>query len=440
MTCYSQRMKATSLFRQAVLPVCTVLCVWGLSISAYAIDFAFQDPAFSFESVRALGYAVSGGADIGEVLHTVHRITEGDDESWYREWFQTAQDREAAAREFHETGHSDSARRELLRASAYYRCAEFFLHTRTNDLRIVGVSKTGRDCYHQAAALSPTPIQPVEIPFEGTTLPGYLCLVDDSGEKRPLLIVHTGFDGTGEELYFSTAFFALQRGWNVLIFEGPGQGRVIREQNIPFRPNWETAVTPVVDFALTLPQTDPDKIALMGISFGGYLAPRAAAYEKRLAACIANGGVFDFHKVAGLTPEDEETLESPEGRQAMNQAIESQAATNTNLRWFFANGQFTFHADSPADWLRMTRPYTLTNVAGQITCPILICNSEDDSQMTGQAQALYDAITNAPKTFLLFTEKEGAEEHCQMGAIQVSNERILDWLSDTFAAIGKEPE
>jgi alpha-beta hydrolase superfamily lysophospholipase len=91
--------------------------------------------------------------------------------------------------------------------------------------------------------------------------------------KRPLLIVHTGFDGTGEELYFSTASFAVRRGYNVLIFEGPGQGGVIRTQKIPFRPDWETVVTPVVDYALSRREVDPRKIALMGISFGGYFAP-----------------------------------------------------------------------------------------------------------------------------------------------------------------------
>jgi len=424
-------MKASPLFRRHLHPVGIFLCVWGLNISAHAIDFAFQDPAFSFQSVRALGYAVSGGADIGEVLHTVRRIKEGDEESWYQAWFQTAQNRETAATEFMAKGHRESARQEFLRAAAYYRSAEFFLHTNTNDPRIVSGSKKGREAFHRAAALSPTPILSIEIPFEDTVLPGYHCLVDNLGKKRPLLIVQTGFDGTGEELYFSTAFFALQRGYNVLLFEGPGQGRVIREQGIPFRPNWETVVTPVVDYALTLPETDPEKIILMGLSFGGYLAPRAAAFEKRLRACIANGGVFDFHRVAALSPEEEEALDSEEGRQAINEAIKSQAATNTNLRWFFANGQYTFHAQSPADWLNMTRAYTLTNVADRITCPVLVCDSEGDTQMAGQARALYDALT-APKTFLLFTKAEGAEEHCQMGAIHVSTERIFNWLDDTL--------
>ena len=105
--------------------------------------------------------------------------------------------------------------------------------------------------------------------------------------------MHTGYDGTQEELR-AHAMAATARGLNCLTFEGPGQGAVIREQGLGFRPDWEAVVTPVVDYVLGLPTVDPERIALLGISFGGYLAPRAAAFEHRLAACIANGGVFDF--------------------------------------------------------------------------------------------------------------------------------------------------
>jgi alpha-beta hydrolase superfamily lysophospholipase len=76
----------------------------------------------------------------------------------------------------------------------------------------------------------------------------------------------------------------VERGWNVLAFDGPGQYGPIHRERLPFRPDWEKVVTPVVDFALTLPGVDPEKIALMGISMGGYLAPRAAAFEKRISA------------------------------------------------------------------------------------------------------------------------------------------------------------
>jgi alpha-beta hydrolase superfamily lysophospholipase len=397
--------------------------------NSFSMELVFKDPRYSFETLRALGYAVSGGADVGEVLKTAYSIREGDDEGWHREWLKTAEQCEKSGDHFLVRGRKISARQEFFKASNYYRTAEFFLHTNPADPRIVSVWKKSRDSFLKAAKLADHPIVSVEIPFEGTTLPGYLCLVDKSGKKRPLLIIHSGFDGTAEELYFETAYFAIKRGYNVLLFEGPGQGRVIRVQKLPFRPNWETVVTPVVDYAVTRKEVDTQRIALMGISFGGYLAPRAAAFEKRIKACIANGGIYDFHMAARLTPEIEKSLDSPEGANDIDKMLCDKMKTNPSFRWTMANGMFTFHAKSPSEWLKMTRPYTMKEVAGRITCPILIVDSEEDQDMSGQASKLYNAL-KSPKQFIRFTKEEGAEEHCQMGAILISNARILDWLDD----------
>ncbi|MFP3869119.1 MAG: alpha/beta hydrolase family protein [Desulfobacteraceae bacterium] len=391
------------------------------------MELVFKDPQYSFQTLRALGYAVSGGADVGEVLKTAYSIREGDDDSWYREWRKTADHCARTGERFRAQGRKISARQEFFKASNYYRTAEFFLHTNPKDPRIVSVWQKSRDSFRKAAKLADHPIIPVTIPFEGTTLPGYLCLVDQSGAKRPLLIIHSGFDGTAEELYFETAYFAVQRGYNVLLFEGPGQGGVIRLQKLPFRPNWETVVTPVVDYALSRREVDGNRIALLGISFGGYLAPRAAAFEKRIKACIANGGVYDFHLAAHLPGEVEKSLDNPEGAAEIDQILSAKMKTNPSFRWIMANGMFTFQAQSPSEWLRITRAYTMKDVAELITCPTLIVDSEADKDMPGQAAKLYQAL-KGPKHFIRFTKAEGAEEHCQMGAMLISNARILDWL------------
>jgi len=397
--------------------------------NAFSMELIFKDPQYSFQTLRAMSYAVSGGADIGEVLKTAYAITEGDDESWYREWLKTAQQCEKAGNDFLSRDRGISARQAFFKASNYYRTAEFFLHTHQKDPRILATWKQSRDSFLKGAALADHPIIPVKIPFEGTTLPGYLCLVDASSKKRPLLIVQTGFDGTKEELYFETAYFAIKRGYHVLLFEGPGQGEVIRMQKLPFRPNWETVVTPVLDYAIGRKEVDATKIALMGISFGGYLAPRAVAFEKRIMACIANGGVYDFHMAARLTPEEEKAIDTQKGAEEMDKAIYEKMKSDPSLRWVMANGMFTFHAKSPSAWLKMTRPYSMKDVAGKITCPILICDSEGDRDLPGQAPKLYEAL-RCPKDYMLFTKEEGAEEHCQMGAIGISNARILDWLDN----------
>ena len=412
-----------------------VILVWLFTLypltagNLFSMELVFKDAQYSFQTLRALGYAVSGGADVGEVLKTAYAIKEGDDESWYQEWMKTAQQREKAGDDFLARNREISARQEFFKASNYYRTAEFFLHVNPKDPRIISTWKKSRNSFLKAAKLADQPIIPVEIPFEGTTLPGYLCLVDKSKTKRPLLIIHSGFDGTVEELYFETAQFAVKRGYNVLLFEGPGQGRVIRIQKLPFRPNWETVVTPVVDYAITRKEVDPKRIALMGISFGGYLAPRAASFEKRIMACIANGGVYDFHMTANLTPKEEKELDTQKGAEAIDKALYDSMKTDPSLRWAMANGMFTFQAKSPSQWLKMTRAYTMKDIAKQITCPMLIVDSEADKDMAGQAPKLYDALTSH-KDYIMFTKEEGAEEHCQMGAILISNARILDWLDD----------
>lgn len=88
------------------------------------------------------------------------------------------------------------------------------------------------------------------------------------------------------------------RGYNCLTFEGPGQGTVVRKQKLPFRPDWEKVVSSVIDFAVSSERqekVDPQRIALIGYSMGGYLAPRAAAFENRIAACIADDGVISIY-------------------------------------------------------------------------------------------------------------------------------------------------
>ena len=273
------------------------------------MNIVFLDPAFSFQLQRTIGYTYYDGADIEECLSTACRIKEGDCESWYEEWLKTADRVCKIADKCLAEGHNVSAREAYLRASNYYRTAEFYLHGDPSDPRILETWGKSRECFIKAGQLFSPPFEVVEIPYEGTTLPGYFFRVDDSGTHRPTLILQTGFDGTAEELYFGGCAAAQRRGYNCLAFEGPGQGAVIREQKLHFRPDWEKVVTPVVDYALTRPEVDPDRIALMGVSFGGYLAPRAVAFEHRIAACIADGGIFDaFEGAVAKYPESPEAI------------------------------------------------------------------------------------------------------------------------------------
>jgi pimeloyl-ACP methyl ester carboxylesterase len=186
--------------------------------------------------------------------------------------------------------HALSAGEAYLRAATYYRAA-LIHHPEPSDPGVVGATRQCIACFDQAIGLLGIPARRVEIPYEGTTLPGYFYRSPIAQGKAPVLIVHEGRDAWPEETKY-LADACMKRGYHCLQFAGPGQGAAIRLQGLPFRPDWEKVVTPVVDYAVSLPEVDPDRIALIGISMGGALAPRAAAFEKRLKLCIANPGVL----------------------------------------------------------------------------------------------------------------------------------------------------
>jgi hypothetical protein len=190
--------------------------------------------------LRALGHTAYGGADIGEVVTTAARITTGD----YDSWAATAQRTEAEARGQLAAGHQVSARDGLLRAATYWRSAEFFTRDADPDPRGRAAYDASVRCFADAAALMSPAVTPVTIPFEGTALNGYLYQPPGGG-LQAMCIMHGGFDSTAEEWHHVGALAAQQRGYTVLTFDGPGQGRPCYE-GLVFRPDWESVVSPVI--------------------------------------------------------------------------------------------------------------------------------------------------------------------------------------------------
>ncbi|MFF0499611.1 alpha/beta hydrolase family protein [Nocardia aobensis] len=399
------------------------------------MKFLFDDESNSYEALRAAAYACYGSADLGEVIATAERITEGDDASWLREWRATAERIHAIGQDCLAKGRRVSARKAFLRASNYYRTAEFYQREQpVGDPLVAELSQRSRETFAAAAELLDTPVRSVSIPYGDTTLPGYLFLLDDSGAPQPTVIFNSGFDSTLEEAYPALAAGALERGYQVLAFDGPGQGAVIREQGLPFRPDWEVVISAVVDYALTRPEIDADHLALFGYSLGGYLAARAAAFEPRLAALILDDGVFDYHEanIAPMPPFLADWIAA--GRDAEANAVASLSMTfDTSIRWALRNGAWTFGAQSAADYVRKTAEYTIADVVDRIACPTLVLDAEDDQFFRGQAERVYRALT-CPKDYIVGTAAEGAGEHCHMGAVLLTHQRIFDWLDEVFAA------
>ncbi len=396
-----------------------------------------EDAQFWFETVRMFGADEYGGASFGEVLAASALIKAGDYDSWYDGWNSVADRIAAEGDQQLSKSHKVSARDSYLRASNYYRSSEFFLHAAPTDPRVIRAYSRSVDCYKAAAKLFDPPIEPVEIPYEGKTLPGYLHRVDGSSRRRPLLIMHTGFDGSAEEMHWSGARAAVERGYNVLAFDGPGQFGAIHRDGLTFRSDWEKVVTPVVDFALTLKGVDPKRIALRGESMGGYLAPRAAAFEPRLAALIANDGLYDYFAPSlNAVPEAQRaafTAMLKAGPSPMiDHLMDAVMKASPVVRWSITQGMYSFGAKSPSEYLHLATAYTLAGgVAERIRCPTLVCDAQGDLFFKGQPQQLYDHLT-CKKTLITFSEAEGAGAHCEAGAARLASARMFDWLDETL--------
>lgn len=230
-----------------------------------------------------------------------------------------------------------------------------------------------------------------------------------------------------EEAYFAAAADAVRRGYNCLAFDGPGQGAMLRDQHLTFRPDWETVVSAAVDYALKRPEVDSGRLALMGTSFGGFLAARAAAFEHRLAAAILHDAIFDA-SASGWRILPPTVLEAAKQGQdsVVAGALAGPMAASTGLRWFIRNGMWAFGADSPAALIR-TSGYTLDGIAGQIACPTLVLEAENDATFRGEASRVAQALT-CPHQHIVLTDAEGAGEHCHEGAMLAFHQHAFDWL------------
>jgi alpha-beta hydrolase superfamily lysophospholipase len=399
----------------------------------------FKDRLHDDFGTWPLAYIPYGGADFGEIAAVGLAVGDGDDSAFYHAWVGAADRLAGDAQRLADQGRRTSARELFLRASCFYGVSYHPLFGKPVDPRLVAAFRKQMDAFNKGLALRDPPVEPQRIPFERTSLPA--CFIPAVGHEtavRPLLICTNGYDATITDMFFASAVAATARGYHCLIFDGPGQGEMLVEHGMTLRPDWETVIKAVVDFALALPLVDPARIALTGWSLGGHLAPRAASGEHRLAACIADPGLWSmtsgmraFCEKLGLPAEA--AANPAEMEQPLLDKMWQAICADRKLRWtiiqrgFWANG-----AENLREFLRCIASFTLDGRAELIRCPTLITHAEADP-LASSAQELFDAL-RCPKTLVRFTSAEGAGTHCEMMNRSAVNRRVADWLDEVLGS------
>jgi pimeloyl-ACP methyl ester carboxylesterase len=391
----------------------------------------FRDDEFNYQLLRALGVADYGGSTVGECLAVVAEITDGSPRSWARSFERLARRVEERARVCLDAGRRVSARDHFLRASTYYRTAEYYAEAPLSDASLVG--ERSEACFVAAAALLDPPVELLEIPFEGGSLPGYLVRppVAAAGPDRPLptLIGVGGFDSSAEELYFHLAAPGAERGWNVFVFDGPGQpGCMRRHPTMTFRPDYEAPLAAVVDHLLARPDVDVERLALVGQSFGSYFATRAAAADDRIRALVANPPVVDMSRYM------EAWVGSEVFRMARDVRPQDVIGVPEDLmphqmQWGIAAICDRFGVPSFHAWRAALAAYRVEDL-GRVTCPVLaMVGDREGVEPTAQFDAFVAGV-GGPVTTAVFRAEDGASTHTQTDNIRLSAQIAFDWLDD----------
>ncbi len=389
----------------------------------------FRDQTYHFQTLRALNDIPYGGADTSEVLETINHIKEGNADSWYAAWEQTGDRVFDLARR---TVNPISRGRAFLRAHNYYRTAEFLLQPH-DPRRVVSWNKNIGAFYTGLDSLGVV-YERISAPWGTHHLNALYFPGPQGSEKQPLIVICGGFDSTLEELYFVVVAAGLERGYSVLAYEGPGQGSIIREQGITFTYEWEKPTAVVLDEYFRTHKL-PTRIVLVGMSMGGFLAPRAAAFDERIDGVVAFDVFFDFGAITARALPAIAFWFHRHGLGFLLKAIvRIKSALSPGLRWALQNSMWVMGTHDPLETVEALRAYTLQDVAQQIKGDVLILAGEDDHFVpVEQVKEFENSLTQARSvTSVIYNRNSGGAEHCQLGAATLWHAAFFDWLAQKF--------
>ncbi len=379
------------------------------------IVYRLKDVHMDFNVAHLLWQQAGGGTDTGEIWAAISRMKKKNKESWNREFAVQGELLEEMARESMEGGHMVSAREAYFRASCYYGTA--------------GEREKQVNCFRGAGQMVEPPLEPVEIPFEGKHLPGYFVKATGDKKKRKTLIFIGGGDTILEDLYFIAGNAGKIRGYNVFVVEMPGQGATVLN-GMFMRPDTEVPMKAIVDYVLSRPDVDADKLAAMGLSWGGYMVPRAACFEKRLKAIVANSIILDgdiwMTQICpfGIIAKLENTI--------LFSLIKLVLGPNMMPR--LESLKKKWGARDMKHFVELNKEFYLD--PRMIECPTLLLDGATENVYSRGVEILQKvalkAISHPKKKRITGPKELGADGHCQVVNTNFMNRVTFDWLDEVF--------
>jgi pimeloyl-ACP methyl ester carboxylesterase len=393
----------------------------------------FRDHEADWVFGRTLQHMNVGAAQIGECLDAARKIDLKRPDGWIDEWKRVAEMVERHGDESLGRGHTTSAKYSYLRASNYYRTAEYGAPP-SHPLFQTLWEKSVR-CFREAARLLRHPVTDVEVPVDGFRLPGYYWRADPV-EPRPTLILVGGNDGTIEENFLAFGFAAHERGYNFFTFDHPGhRGALHLYPDCVKRPDFEVPYRQAIDFVVALPGVD-DRIAVAGESFGGYAGVRVASSDERVTAAVLNSPIIDVHEMGfsqwkGFItripkPVLGALIERKWRSSPLTYALKEYSAWSAGLK-------LTTDIDSMSQYYKQWR--VPDEMLRRITCPVLAMASKGDGPiLLRQAERFLASVSSGSKRLHVFSlEEDGSDDHIQLDNLSRGNQVMFDWIDETLS-------
>jgi pimeloyl-ACP methyl ester carboxylesterase len=269
-------------------------------------------------------------------------------------------------------------------------------------------------------------LQRIRVPYGTGQLHG--LRLRPAAPSHGTIVIHAGFDAYIEEFYAIARAFNLS-GYDVVMFDGPGQGSTLMCEGLPMTHEWEKPVGAVLDH---LGLAD---VTLIGISLGGYLAIRAAAFEPRIKRVVAFDVMLDFFQC--VTSRRGKLVES-----ALNALVHLSLSAPIDMmahrlmkrdlysKWGIEQGMHVTGTASPSEYFFKLKAYHNRDVSRRVTQDALImAGAEDHFVPLGQFYEQLQLLTKARSvTGQIFTRADQAQSHCQIGNLGLAVSQILSWV------------